>query len=147
MRPQWQARPNSSVHLISSCSMGNASKVRTIKLWLVSIRSLVLFAGQKGCIDDEQCRVKEKNSTCDKGYCICPIDKPLVHGGKCTSDCPEGFANIAGRQEFIRLIIGLWIIADAMIQQPLSSWTLLMSELTVQLEDIVWKLWLKKRGK
>ncbi|PAV61571.1 hypothetical protein WR25_03124 [Diploscapter pachys] len=43
----------------------------------------ILFAGQKGCIDDEQCRVKEKNSTCDKGYCICPIDKPLVHGGKC----------------------------------------------------------------
>ncbi|CAL2048933.1 unnamed protein product [Caenorhabditis brenneri] len=57
----------------------------------------ILFAGQKGCIADEQCSAREANSTCDNGYCICPTDKPLVHGGKCIANCPEGFSNIAGR--------------------------------------------------
>lgn len=57
----------------------------------------VLFAGQKGCISDDQCSMREANSTCDSGYCICPVGKPLVHGGKCVANCPEGFANIAGR--------------------------------------------------
>ncbi|CAJ0608810.1 unnamed protein product, partial [Cylicocyclus nassatus] len=57
----------------------------------------VLFAGQKGCLSDEQCSTREPNATCDSGYCVCPATKPLVHGGKCVEGCPEGFANIAGR--------------------------------------------------
>ncbi|ETN70696.1 Kunitz/Bovine pancreatic trypsin inhibitor domain protein [Necator americanus] len=57
----------------------------------------VLFAGQKGCLSDEQCAAREPNATCDSGYCVCPAAKPLVHGGKCVAGCPEGFANIAGR--------------------------------------------------
>ncbi|KAK6048917.1 EB module [Cooperia oncophora] len=57
----------------------------------------VLFAGQKGCLSDEQCSTREPNATCDSGYCVCPAAKPLVHGGKCVASCPEGFANIAGR--------------------------------------------------
>ncbi|VDO19204.1 unnamed protein product, partial [Heligmosomoides polygyrus] len=43
----------------------------------------VLFAGQKGCLSDEQCSAREPNATCDSGYCVCPVAKPLVHGGKC----------------------------------------------------------------
>ncbi|KAL6722916.1 hypothetical protein Aduo_017984 [Ancylostoma duodenale] len=57
----------------------------------------VLFAGQKGCLSDEQCAAREPNATCDSGYCVCPAAKPLVHGGRCVEGCPEGFANIAGR--------------------------------------------------
>ncbi|CAD6194296.1 unnamed protein product [Caenorhabditis auriculariae] len=57
----------------------------------------VLFAGQKGCVSDDQCSNREPNATCDSGYCICPTGKPLVHGGRCVATCPEGFANIAGR--------------------------------------------------
>ncbi|WKY15676.1 hypothetical protein Q1695_000847 [Nippostrongylus brasiliensis] len=57
----------------------------------------VLFAGQKGCLSDEQCSAREVNATCDSGYCVCPASKPLVHGGKCVASCSEGFANIAGR--------------------------------------------------
>ncbi|GMT32127.1 hypothetical protein PFISCL1PPCAC_23424, partial [Pristionchus fissidentatus] len=57
----------------------------------------VLYVGQKGCNSDVQCSVRETNATCDSGYCICPENRPLVHGGKCISDCPAGFANIAGR--------------------------------------------------
>ncbi|VDM52910.1 unnamed protein product [Angiostrongylus costaricensis] len=57
----------------------------------------VLFAGQKGCLSDKQCVAREPNATCDNGYCVCPVTKPLVHDGKCVSGCPEGFANIAGR--------------------------------------------------
>ncbi|VDO81432.1 unnamed protein product [Heligmosomoides polygyrus] len=59
--------------------------------------NVVLFVGQKGCLSDEQCSAREPNATCDSGYCVCPVAKPLVHGGKCVSGCPEGFANIAGR--------------------------------------------------
>ncbi|VDP44751.1 unnamed protein product [Heligmosomoides polygyrus] len=57
----------------------------------------LLFVEQKGCLSDEQCSAREPNATCDSGYCVCPVAKPLVHGGKCVSGCPEGFANIAGR--------------------------------------------------
>ncbi|XGW33141.1 hypothetical protein V3C99_017549 [Haemonchus contortus] len=57
----------------------------------------VLFAGQKGCLSDEQCSAREANATCDSGYCVCPAAKPLVHVGKCVAACPEGFVNIAGR--------------------------------------------------
>ncbi|KAF8384426.1 hypothetical protein PRIPAC_73568 [Pristionchus pacificus] len=57
----------------------------------------VLYVGQKGCNSDVQCSTRESNATCDSGYCICPENRPLVHGGKCVSDCPAGFANIAGR--------------------------------------------------
>uniref|UniRef100_A0A0K0DNR3 BPTI/Kunitz inhibitor domain-containing protein n=1 Tax=Angiostrongylus cantonensis TaxID=6313 RepID=A0A0K0DNR3_ANGCA len=57
----------------------------------------VLFAGQKGCFSDEHCVAREPNATCDNGYCVCPVTKPLVHDGKCVFGCPEGFANIAGR--------------------------------------------------
>ncbi|KAE9416235.1 hypothetical protein Angca_003523 [Angiostrongylus cantonensis] len=63
----------------------------------VSLPRVILFAGQKGCFSDEHCVAREPNATCDNGYCVCPVTKPLVHDGKCVFGCPEGFANIAGR--------------------------------------------------
>ncbi|KAK5965012.1 hypothetical protein GCK32_002332 [Trichostrongylus colubriformis] len=100
-RPDIQSLPSSLLAQASSTDMPTGSPLPLEcppGFFLIENKCLkVLFAGQKGCLSDEQCSTREPNATCDSGYCVCPATKPLVHGGKCVSGCPEGFANIAGR--------------------------------------------------
>ncbi|PIO65552.1 EB module [Teladorsagia circumcincta] len=100
-RPESPSMPSSLVNQASSTDMPTASPLPVEcppGFFLIEDKCLkVLFAGQKGCLSDEQCATREPNATCDSGYCVCPATKPLVHGGKCVAGCPEGFANIAGR--------------------------------------------------
>ncbi|VDK29600.1 unnamed protein product [Gongylonema pulchrum] len=80
----------------SQCDVGSAKiKGRCMRL---------LYLGQKGCEENEQCSMRLAESRCERGYCVCPRHK-LIHQSKCVTHCPEGFIDIAARCRDLTTIV------------------------------------------
>uniref|UniRef100_A0A8R1XSH2 Uncharacterized protein n=1 Tax=Onchocerca volvulus TaxID=6282 RepID=A0A8R1XSH2_ONCVO len=64
----------------------------------------LLYLGQKGCTENDQCFVRLAEARCKRNYCVCPSNK-LIHQSKCVTHCPEGFIDIAGRCRDLTTIV------------------------------------------
>lgn len=56
---------------------------------LFNLLFLVLYLGQKGCTENDQCSMRVTEARCEQNYCVCPRNK-LIHQSKCVTHCPEG---------------------------------------------------------
>ncbi|VBB27324.1 unnamed protein product [Acanthocheilonema viteae] len=64
----------------------------------------ILYLGQKGCEENDQCSMRVAEARCEQSYCVCPRNK-LIHQSKCVTHCPEGFIDIAGRCRDLTTIV------------------------------------------
>ncbi|VDP22280.1 unnamed protein product [Onchocerca flexuosa] len=69
-----------------------------------STRIKVLYLGQKGCTENEQCSVRVAEARCKRNYCVCPSNK-LIHQSKCVTHCPEGLFHVSLLFSFIYRLI------------------------------------------
>jgi polyferredoxin len=71
---------------------------------LVTSIFIVLYPGQRGCEQDDQCSLQCPGATCNQGYCVCPRHQ-LIHQSRCTNFCPDGFINVAARCHDITTVL------------------------------------------
>ncbi|VDM10709.1 unnamed protein product [Wuchereria bancrofti] len=71
----------------------------------------LLYIGQKGCTENDQCSMRVAEARCEQNYCVCPRNK-LIHQSKCVTHCPDGFIDMAGRCRDLTTIVFMDSVDD-----------------------------------